>query len=251
MSKANYIEISGARCHNLKNINLKIPRRSFVVITGPSGSGKSSLAFDTIFAEGQRRYVESLSTYARQFLEKMSRAEVDRIEGIPPAIAIQQKAPTGNPRSTVGTATEIYDYLRLLYARIGDVYCVNCGKLIRKEDPQDMVNYIEEITENSKFYVAFKIQFPEPENLAKSKGLIISKGFIRIWQDGHLINLSQPDSLSTYENSYIVVDRLKKQKKPDRNRIVGSIETAFFEGEGYAYIINEDGQIHTFSQNYP
>ena len=250
MSKANYIEIRGARCHNLKNINLKIPRRSFVVITGPSGSGKSSLAFDTIFAEGQRRYVESLSTYARQFLEKMSRAEVDRIEGIPPAIAIQQKAPTGNPRSTVGTATEIYDYLRLLYARIGDVYCVNCGKLIRKEDPQDMVNYIEEITENSKFYVAFKIQFPEPENLAKSKGLIISKGFIRIWQDGHLINLSQPDSLSTYENSYIVVDRLKKQKKPDRNRIVGSIETAFFEGEGYAYIINEDGQIHTFSQNY-
>ncbi len=250
MPKKNYIEIKGARCHNLKNISLKIPRRGFVVITGPSGSGKSSLAFDTIFAEGQRRYVESLSTYARQFLEKMPRAEVDKIEGIPPAIAIQQKAPSGNPRSTVGTITEIYDYLRLLFARIGDVFCVNCGKMIRKENPQDMVNYIEQLPENSNFYIAFKMPFPEPKNISKSKELILSKGFLRIWQDGHLINLSQPENLTTFENSLVVIDRVKRQKELDRNRVIDSIETAFFEGEGFAYIIREEGHVQTFSQNF-
>ncbi len=148
---SHFIDIKGARLHNLKNINLRIPRDKLVVITGPSGSGKSSLAFDTLYAEGQRRYVESLSTYARQFLEKMPKPEVDFISGIHPAIAIQQKAPSGNPRSTVGTVTEIYDYLRLLFARIGEIHCHQCGNLIKKDLAQDVLEVIER---------SFFIKFP-------------------------------------------------------------------------------------------
>jgi len=142
MSKKEYINIRGAREHNLKNISLKIPRDKFVVITGLSGSGKSSLAFDTIYAEGQRRYVESLSAYARQFLGLMEKPEVDYIDGLSPAISIEQKTTHRNPRSTVATVTEIYDYLRLLFARVGHPHCYNCGKPIQKQTPQQMVDKV-------------------------------------------------------------------------------------------------------------
>src|SRR5512139_4069591 len=151
------IEIRGARVHNLKNISLKIPRNRLVVITGVSGSGKSSLAFDTIYAEGQRRYVESLSSYARQFLGRMNKPEVDFIRGLPPAIAIEQKVNTRNPRSAVGTSTEIYDYLKLLYARAGKTYSPVSGKQVKKETVTDVVDYIESFPEGSRLMILYPL----------------------------------------------------------------------------------------------
>src|SRR5512135_120018 len=151
------IEIRGARVHNLKNISLNIPRNKFIVITGVSGSGKSSLAFDTIYAEGQRRYVESLSSYARQFLGRMNKPEVDFISGIPPAIAIEQKVNSRNPRSTVGTSTEIYDYLRLLYARIGRTYSPVSGVLVKKETVTDVVDYIDKFPEGQRLQIMYPL----------------------------------------------------------------------------------------------
>ena len=147
------IDIRGARTHNLKNINLTIPRDKLIVITGLSGSGKSSLAFDTLYAEGQRRYVESLSAYARQFLGQMDKPDVDYIEGLSPAISIDQKTTSRNPRSTVGTVTEIYDYLRLLFARIGEPHCPNCGKIIERQTVEQIVDHVLELSENTKFMV--------------------------------------------------------------------------------------------------
>lgn len=245
----NFIEIKGARCHNLKNISLKIPNRKLVVITGPSGSGKSSLAFDTLYAEGQRRYVESLSAYARQFLEQMPKPEVDAILGIHPAIAIQQKVPSGNPRSTVGTVTEIYDYLRLLFARIGDIHCPNCGHLIQKDQPEDVIKYINSLPLDTPYYIAFQLNLPEQKQVRKFRELILSRGFLRVWQNGQLINLSK-EKLKSFENLFIIVDRGKQLKQLDRSRLVDSIETAFYEGEGITSIIHGSNHIRTFSQNF-
>ena len=153
MSSKKFINIKGAKAHNLKNINLKIPRDQLVVITGLSGSGKSSLAFDTIYAEGQRRYVESLSSYARQFIGIMDKPEVDYIDGLSPAISIDQKSTSRNPRSTVGTVTEIYDYLRLLFARIGQQHCVQCSDIIKKHTPQDIAEYITTLPDRTKLII--------------------------------------------------------------------------------------------------
>ena len=153
MSSKNYINVKGARAHNLQNIDVKIPRNKLVVITGLSGSGKSSLAFDTIYAEGQRRYVESLSTYARQFLGIMNKPDVDTIEGLSPAISIEQKTKSRNPRSTVGTITEIYDYLRLLFARIGVQKCYKCNEIISKQSPQQIVDQIFKLDKKSKIFI--------------------------------------------------------------------------------------------------
>src|SRR6202521_3586201 len=156
------ISIRGARAHNLKNIDVTIPRDKLVVITGLSGSGKSSLAFNTIFAEGQRRYVESLSTYARQFLESMEKPDVDSISGIAPAVAIRQKNSTRNPRSTVATATEIYDYLRLLFARCGDTFCIKCGAQVRKDSPDEIATRILSLAAGRRFYVLYPLRIASP-----------------------------------------------------------------------------------------
>ncbi len=244
-----YIEIKGARLHNLKNIDVQIPHRKLVVITGPSGSGKSSLAFDTLYAEGQRRYVESLSAYARQFLEKMPKPEVDAINGIFPAIAIQQKAPSGNPRSTVGTVTEIYDYLRLLFARIGDVFCHKCGQPVLRERPDDVINAIKKFDDNTRFYITFKFEQTETESINLQE-FFVSQGFLRAWQQGNIYDLRKQSIDFNQPDTYIVVDRAVKEESIDRPRLMDSIETAFHNGEGTMSLITEQGNYQHFSQHF-
>jgi len=247
---SDFIDIKGARLHNLKNIDIRIPRNNLVVITGPSGSGKSSLAFDTVYAEGQRRYVESLSAYARQFLEKMPKPEVDIITGIHPAIAIQQKAPSGNPRSTVGTVTEIYDYLRLLFARVGEIHCPQCGNRIQKVAAQDVLDVIETLPENSRFYITFPLPAYETNKTSSLRQIILDKGFLRVWQNDDLIDLRDTDEITFQKNVCIVVDRHIKQLPIDRHRIIDSIETAFFEGEGNLWLVTAERETKKFNQNF-
>ena len=191
------IEIKGARVHNLKNISLRIPRNKLVVITGVSGSGKSSLAFDTIYAEGQRRYVESLSSYARQFLGRMNKPEVDFISGIPPAIAIEQKVNSRNPRSTVGTSTEIYDYLRLLFARIGRTYSPVSGKEVKKHSVDDIINFLRELPEQTKVILTSPAEIPASINLSEYFSFLEKQGFNRIEKNGELMRI---DELSPAEH---------------------------------------------------
>src|SRR5512142_1895654 len=217
---ANVIRVVGARVHNLKNITVEIPRDKMVVITGLSGSGKSSLAFDTIFAEGQRRYVESLSAYARQFLGQMDKPDVDFIEGLSPAISIDQKSASRNPRSTVGTITEIYDYLRLLYARIGVPHCPNCGRLITRQTPQQIVDRVLQLGEGTRFQVLAPVvrgRKGEYEGLLKE---LAGQGFVRARVDGELIELADAlkERLARYENHTIeiVVDRLVRRSGIER-----------------------------------
>src|SRR5205809_5699880 len=210
--KEEAIEVRGARVHNLKNVSVSIPVNQLTVFTGVSGSGKSSLAFDTLYAEGQRRYVESLSAYARQFLERMDKPDVDEIVGISPAIAIRQKNSTKNPRSTVATQTEIYDYLRLLYARAGQTICHVCGREVKKDSPESAAQEIMgELPEGTRFYVLFPIQddaarelvkaAKKPKGKASAKELstsafliyLLQQGFSRLFRDGPLIELQKPE----------------------------------------------------------
>ena len=205
------IVIKGAKEHNLKNINLEIPRNKMVVFTGLSGSGKSSLAFDTIYAEGQRRYVESLSSYARQFLGLMEKPDVELIEGLSPAISIDQKTTSKNPRSTVGTVTEIYDYLRLLYARVGVPHCPNCGKRIRKQSVDEIVDKIMEMEEGEKILVLAPIIRGKKGEHVKLLEQILKDGFVRCRIDGETYDLS--DEIPTINgkqkhNIEVIVDRL-------------------------------------------
>ncbi|MDX1671034.1 MAG: excinuclease ABC subunit UvrA [Balneolaceae bacterium] len=251
------IIVKGARVHNLKNIDVEIPRNSMTVITGVSGSGKSSLAFDTIYAEGQRRYVESLSSYARQFLERMDKPDVDFMQGISPAMAIQQKTTTSNPRSTVGTSTEIYDYLRLLYARIGRTISPKSGREVKKDSTKTVINELfERFDEGTKFYLLFAIPHHEKKKLNDELRVLKEKGFPRLLnlEEESILDLTSEeldqDSLDT-DNYAVLVDRLAvKKDEENRSRIAGSVETAFQEGQGRCIIKIRDGEQLQFSERF-
>ncbi|GAB4377425.1 MAG: excinuclease ABC subunit UvrA [Calditrichia bacterium] len=241
MSKKQFITIRGAREHNLKNINVQIPRDKFVVITGISGSGKSSLAFDTIYAEGQRRYVESLSAYARQFLGLMEKPDVDYIDGLSPAISIEQKTTHRNPRSTVGTVTEIYDYLRLLFARIGHPHCYNCGAPIEKQTHQQIVDKILELPEGSRIQILGPVVRGRKGEYRDLIQEIKKEGFVRARIDGKLVELDQPISLkkNVKHEIEVVVDRIKI--RPDiRQRLSESVEMALKMGSGLVIVEKVD-----------
>ncbi len=251
------IEIRGARVHNLNNVSLKIPRNKLVVITGVSGSGKSSLAFDTIYAEGQRRYVESLSSYARQFLGRMNKPEVDFINGIPPAIAIEQKVNSRNPRSTVGTSTEIYDYLRLFFARIGRTYSPVSGKEVKKQSVDDLVTYLASLPEGSKVLLTSPADIPENTGLPEYFAFLVKQGFNRIEMDGEQIktdDLNPPPDLRKAKQVNIVIDRLVIDHTNDNlSRAADSAQTAFQTGKGYCQIavLNDQGIIRrNFSNKF-
>ncbi len=241
------IEIKGARVHNLKNVTLNIPRNKLVVITGVSGSGKSSLAFDTIYAEGQRRYVESLSSYARQFLGRMNKPEVDFINGIPPAIAIEQKVNSRNPRSTVGTSTEIYDYLRLFYARIGRTYSPLSGKEVKKQSVDDLVTFLAILPEGTKVLITSPAQIPADTGTAEYFEFLVKQGFNRIEMDGEVIKTDDLNSIPDLTKAVqlnIVIDRLVIDHTSDSlSRAADSAQTAFQTGRGYCQVavLNDKG----------
>ena len=253
------IIIKGARQHNLKNISLEIPKNKLVVFTGVSGSGKSSLVFDTIYAEGQRRYVESLSSYARQFLERMSKPEVDFIYGISPAVAIEQKTGARNPRSTVGTSTEIYDYLRLLFSRIGKTICFNCGTEVKKDTVATVSQWLEGQNEEDKFYIGFPIHYHEGRTIEEEIDLLKKKGFFRIFYKDELIDINSQTieeitskiSNNSKKEIIIVLDRFKIKKGKVRETLAESIEISFKEGEGRLTIINADkNELKHFTKFY-
>jgi excinuclease ABC subunit A len=251
------IRVRGARVHNLKNVSVEIPHNAITVVTGVSGSGKSSLAFDTIYAEGQRRYVESLSAYARQFLERMEKPDVDEISGIAPAVAIRQKNSTRNPRSTVATATEIYDYLRLLFARCGQTFCTKCGTEVRRNTPEEIATRILSLAAGRRFYVLYQFRIAAPAAPAVSKrgskktaaapaqeavrqALIDlqKRGFNRLYQAGRVHEFSTPETLLDIDFSkpvYVLVDRLAVNPE-SRSRLVDSIEICYREGQGEAIL---------------
>ena len=236
---SDYIEIKGARVNNLKNVDVKIPRGKLVVVAGVSGSGKSSLAFDTLYAEGQRRYVESLSSYARQFLGRMNKPECDFIKGIPPAIAIEQRVISRNPRSTVGTTTEIYEYLRLLYARIGRTYSPISGQEVKKHSTEDIIQCTQQYTKGTKFVVMAPVIIPEGRTLEQQLKMYVLNGYARIFVNSEFQRIddylnSQTSTLSPQSSSlYLVIDRLSVDDAKDViSRLVDSAETAFYEGNG-------------------
>ena len=235
---SDYIEIKGARVNNLKNVDVKIPRNKLVVVAGVSGSGKSSLAFDTLYAEGQRRYVESLSSYARQFLGRMNKPECDFIKGIPPAIAIEQKVISRNPRSTVGTTTEIYEYLRLLYARIGRTYSPISGQEVKKHSTEDIIACTKQYTQGTKFVVMAPIHLAEGRTMEQQLQLYMQNGYARIAINGNIVRiddyLAETSDIEHQTSAiYLVVDRLSVDDAKDViSRLVDSAETAFYEGNG-------------------
>ncbi len=252
------ITVRGARVHNLKNISFQLPLNKLTVVTGVSGSGKSSLAFDTIYAEGQRRYVDSLSAYARQFLERMDKPDVDEIIGIAPAIAIRQKNTTRNPRSTVATQTEIYDYLRLLFARVGQTFCHVCGNEVKKDSPESAADDIlEKLADGTRFYLLFPIEtFFNPK--AKSQNAtavlmsLLGHGFSRLLRGGETLDLQKPEdySFSDFQNTFVLVDRLKADKEI-RQRLVDSLEICFREsGAAVIQSAKASPQILNFSEKF-
>ncbi len=254
MATSENIILKGVKVNNLKNIDIEIPRNKLVVITGLSGSGKSSLAFDTLFAEGQRRYVESLSSYARQFLGKMHKPEVDFIDGIPPTIAIRQKVNTRNPRSTVGTSTEIYDYLKLLFARIGKTYSPISGCEVKSHSTDDIVKFITAMSEGTKILICFPYVFNGKQKKEEQLSLIAKQGYVRFIHNNELLKTDDvKDAKKLGDSIHIVLDRLTV--KPENSlvgRIADSVQTAFFEGKGecFVYEYGENLQKHSFSNKF-
>ncbi len=239
LDQKKYILIKGARVNNLKNLSVAIPRNKLVVITGLSGSGKSSLAFDTLFAEGQRKYVESLSSYARQFLGRMEKPEVDYIKGVAPAIAIEQKVNTRNPRSTIGTTTEIYDYLKLLFARIGVTYSPVSGKEVTRDTVTSVVNYIQSFENGTKVSITCPMESANGRNTERELELLLSKGYTRVLKDGSMYFIEDLLESKDLKGSLeILIDRVVVNKEEEQNqfRLGDSIQTAFFEGHGVCYV---------------
>ena len=244
------ILIKGAKLHNLKNITVGIPRNQLVVITGLSGSGKSSLAFDTLYAEGQRRYVESLSSYARQFLGKLDKPKVDNIIGIAPAIAIQQKVNTSNPRSTVGTSTEVYDYLKLLFARIGKTYSPISGQEVKKHTVTDVVDAVMRYPEGTKLLLLAPVSIPKDRTVEQVLKLLLQQGYARILYKEEIIRLEEDNLPKNLDNFQLVVDRVIVRHDEDfQHRLADAVDTAFFEGKGECYIQEMDGVVQTHFSN--
>ncbi len=250
------IIIKGAQVHNLKNVDVAIPRNKLVVITGLSGSGKSSLAFDTLYAEGQRRYVESLSSYARQFLGRLDKPKVEYIKGIAPAIAIEQKVNTTNARSTVGTSTEIYDYIKLLFARIGRTYSPVSGAEVKKNTVTDVVNAVKKLEQNSKWLLLAPIHLEPGRKIHDKLNVLLQQGFARILVNNEMIRLDAVPEAINDKEIYLIVDRIVVNQDPEveeefYNRLADAVQTAFFEGKGVCYIQELNTHIkHTFSNNF-
>ena len=248
--KTKEILIKGAKLHNLKNITVGIPRNKLVVITGLSGSGKSSLAFDTLYAEGQRRYVESLSSYARQFLGKLDKPKVDNIIGIAPAIAIQQKVNTSNPRSTVGTSTEVYDYLKLLFARIGKTYSPISGQEVKKHTVTDVVDAVMRYPEGTKLLLLAPVSIPKDRTVEQVLKLLLQQGYARILHKEEIIRIEEDNLPKNLDNFQLVVDRVIVRHDEDfQHRLADAVDTAFFEGKGECYIQEMDGVVQTHFSN--
>ena len=258
MSEEKYIRIKGARVNNLKNVEVDIPRNKLVVVTGLSGSGKSSLAFDTLYAEGQRRYVESLSSYARQFLGRMKKPECDFIKGLPPAIAIEQKVSSRNPRSTVGTSTEIYEYLRLLFARVGKTYSPVTGQLVKRHDTEDIVACMRSYSLGTRFTVLAPVVVREGRTLQEQLTIAMQQGFARVEVNGDIVRVEEAlEQLTKGDAQFegqvnIVIDRLSADEgKETISRLIDSAETAFYEGGGTCMLrFYPAGILHTFSKRF-
>lgn len=253
----NYIEIKGARVNNLKNVSLNIPRNKFITITGVSGSGKSSLAFDTLYAEGQRRYVESLSAYARQFLGRMSKPECDFIKGLPPAIAIEQKVISRNPRSTVGTSTEIYEYMRLLFARIGHTYSPISGEEVKRHTPEDVIHCIMGFSKGTKFMMLSPLHVVEGRTLKKQLEMYMQEGYSRLYKGGEVLrieDLLNEDNIADTDTSslFLIIARMSVDDSKDAiSRMTDSAETAFYEGNGLLKLVFLPGNItYEFSTRF-
>lgn len=246
------ILIKGAKLHNLKNLDAAIPRNKLVVITGLSGSGKSSLAFDTLYAEGQRRYVESLSSYARQFLGRLNKPKVDYIKGIAPAIAIEQKVNSTNPRSTVGTTTEIYDYLKLLYARIGKTFSPISGEQVKKDTVSDVTDYIKQFEDGAKLLLLAPMVIEEGRTLEGKLKVLLQQGYARIKVNDQVIRIDEETTLNKKDNIFLVVDRIVKKDEEDfYNRLADAIDSAFFEGKGTCFVESLDDQtVREFSNKF-
>lgn len=248
------IRLKGARVNNLKHIDLEIPREKLIVVTGLSGSGKSSLAFDTLYAEGQRRYVESLSAYARQFLGRMHKPECDYIKGLPPAIAIEQKVTSRNPRSTVGTSTEIYEYLRLLFARVGHTFSPISGMEVKRHTVQDVIDCALSYSEGTRFTILAPLRVRQQRSLTEQLEINLQQGLSRLDVDGEMVRIE--DYLSRAEapvdTPYLLIDRLSVSRAKDTlTRMADSIETALFEGDGECLLRFYPARIlHTFSTRF-
>jgi excinuclease ABC subunit A len=256
------IFIRGARVHNLKNVSVEIPRNKLIVVTGVSGSGKSSLTIDTLYAEGQRRYAESLSAYARQFLNRMNKPDVDYIKGLCPAIAIEQKVVTRTPRSTVGSMTELYDYLRLLYARIGKTFSPVSGKQVKKDDVKDVLEAIRKLNPGDKAYILIALKQHKNRDLKEELNILVQKGFSRLYVDGEIIRIEdllegKSEITKTKAKIFVLVDRIvvKEFDEDDIHRLSDSIGTAFYEGEGDVYVevqrevVSQESGVHSRTPN--